>query len=87
VVTEESGNEYPIKQDIFARTYEAAGPGRYRKAARSRLVQVPEGWVAVLATLEGVIEVAHPDFVAIGADNEVYANSQAWVQANLEFLS
>jgi hypothetical protein len=86
VIVEDSGDEYPIKKAIFAKTYEAVSPGRYRRSARSRLVQVPEGWVALLATLEGGIEVRHPDYVVIGADDEVYANSQTWVEANLEFI-
>lgn len=86
VAIEESGDEYPIKKDLFAKTYEMVAPGRYRKSAPSRLVPVPKGWVAVLATLEGEIEVRHPDYVAIGQDGEVYANSLTWVSANLEFI-
>lgn len=85
VIIQDSGEAYPIKKSIFAATYEEAAPGRYRKKARSRLVQVPEGVVAVLATREGEIEVRHPDYVAIGAENEVYANSAQWVAENLVF--
>lgn len=86
VIVQDSGEAYPIKKDIFAATYEEIAPGRYRKKARSCLVQVPEGVVAVLATREGEIEVRHPDYVVIGAENEVYANSEEWVSANLEFV-
>ena len=32
------------------------------------------------------IEVRHPDYVVIGADNEVYANAAHWVTANLKFV-
>ena len=85
VITQDSGEAYPIKRAIFAATYEEAGPDRYRKKARSRLVQVPEGVVAVLVTREGEIEVRHPDYVAIGAENEVYANAAQWVKENLVF--
>lgn len=85
VVVEDSGEAYPIKRDVFSSTYQALGEGRYRKSACSRLVQVPEGWVAVLATLEGELEVRHPDYVAIGQTGEVYANSRDWVAANLAF--
>jgi hypothetical protein len=86
VIVQDSGEEYPIKKEIFAATYEEVEPGRYRKRARSRLVQVPEGVIAVLATKEGKIEVRHPDYVVIGVENEVYANAKAWVTANLELL-
>ncbi len=86
VIVQDSGEEYPIKKDIFTTSYEEVGPGRYRKKARSRLVQVPVGVVAVLATREGEIEVRHPDYVVIGVENEVYANSEEWVATNLEFI-
>ncbi len=86
VIVQESGEEYPIKKEIFAATYEEMEPGHYRKYARSRLVQVPERVIAVLATKEGLVEVRHPDYVVIGVENEVYANAEAWVRANLEFL-
>jgi len=86
VIVQDSGEAYPIKKSIFAATYEEVAPGRYRKKARSRLVQVPKGVVAVLATREGEIEVRHPDYVAIGAENEVYANAAQWVSENLTFV-
>jgi hypothetical protein len=80
------GRTVSHKKDIFAATYEETVPDRYRKKARSRLVQVPEGVVAVLTTREGEIEVRHPDYVAIGAENEVYANSAQWMVENLTFV-
>jgi hypothetical protein len=86
VIVQDSGEEYPIKRDIFLQTYEEVAPGRFRKTARSRLVQVPEGVVALLQTKEGELEVRHPDYVAIGAEGEVYANSAAWVSENLAFV-
>lgn len=86
VIVQDNGEAYPVKKAIFACTYELAEPGRYRKTARSRLVQVPAGVVAVLTTLEGSLEVCHPDYVAIGEDGEVYANAAAWVAQNLEFV-
>lgn len=83
IIIQPSGEEYPIKKEIFAATYEEMTAGHYRKTARSRLVQVPEGVVAVLITKEGRIEVQHPDYVVIGRENEVYANSAMWVSENL----
>ena len=85
VVMQDDGTAWPIKKDLFARTYEAAGRGRYRKVERSRLVQVPPDTVALLATLEGPLEVRHPDYVAVGAQGEVYANAANWVREHLAF--
>lgn len=85
VVMLDDGTAYPIKKDLFARTYEAAGPERYRKVERSRLVQVPPDTVALLATLEGPLEVRHPDYVAVGLSGEVYANAADWVREHLAF--
>lgn len=86
IIIQDDGEQYPIKKNIFSTTYEQTTPGRYRKKAHSRLVQVPPGAVAVLVTREGEIEVRHPDYVVIGADNEVYANSLQWVTENLAFI-
>ena len=85
VVVQDDGAAWPIKKDLFARTYEAAEPGRYRKVERSRLVQVPPDTVALLATLEGPLQVRHPDYVAIGSQGEVYANAADWVSEHLVF--
>lgn len=86
IIIQPSGEEYPIKKEIFAATYEETAAGHYRKTARSRLVQVPKGVVAVLVTKEGRLEVQHPDYVVIGRENEVYANSATWVSENLILL-
>jgi len=86
IIIQPSGEEYPIKKEIFAATYEEVTPGQYRKTVRSRLIQVPEGVIAVLVTKEGRIEVHHPDYVVIGKENEVYANTAAWVAENLILL-
>ena len=85
VVVQDDGAAWPIKKALFARTYEAAGPGLFRKVERSRLVQVPPDTVALLTTLEGLLEVRHPDYVAIGSRGEVYANAADWVQEHLQF--
>lgn len=85
VIVQDDGEAYPIKRDIFAQTYEGVAPGRYRKAARSRLVQVPPGVLACVASPEGELLVRHPDYVAIGAAGEVYANAADWVAENLSF--
>lgn len=86
VIVQHSGEEYPIKKDIFNAIYEETAPGRYRKKAPSRLVQVPKGVEVVLITREGRVEVRHPDYIVIGSQNEVYANTARWVAENLEFL-
>lgn len=79
---------YPCKRDIFEKTYEETEPGSglYRKIVKSRLVQVPVGVVAVLKTIEGELEVQHPDYIVVGAKNEIYTNRPDWVERNLEFV-
>lgn len=86
VIIQPSGDEYPIKKDTFAATYEEVTQGRYRKTSRSSLIQVPKSVTAVLVTREGRIEVRYPDYVVIGKENEVYANSAGWVAENLILL-
>ena len=51
----------------------------------SRLVQVPPGVLARLVNPEVELLVRHPDYVAIGAAGEVYANAAEWVAENLSF--
>lgn len=86
IVIDKSGSEAPVKKHVFERTYGEAAHGEFRKHAVVRLVQVPPGVTALLATLEGDLEVSYPDYVVIGADEEVYPNSAEWVAENLEFL-
>lgn len=86
IVVQPSGEEYPIKKTIFAATYEQTAKGRYRKTSRSRLVQVPEGVVVLLVTREGHLEVQYPDYVVIGKNNEVYANTAQWIAENMVLL-
>lgn len=86
VIRQDDGEEYPISRDVFAATYEQVTPGRFRKTARSRLVRCPEGVTAVLKSREGEMTVHYPDFIVVGAKNEVYANTPDWVAANLEFV-
>ena len=87
IVIDKSGGEAPIKRRIFERTYGEASHGEFRKHAVVRLVQVPAGVTAILATLEGELEVCYPDYVVIGAQDEVYPNGAEWVAENLEFLA
>ena len=75
-----------IKKSIFEATYEPVGQGQYRKKTIVQLVQVPTDADVVLRTLEGEVAVAHPNYVAIGAVDEVYPNSAEWVANNLELL-
>jgi hypothetical protein len=89
VMIPEAGHPYPCKIDIFHRSWEPHPdqPGRYRRKALCNLIQVPEGDVVTLNTLEGKVTVQHPDYIAIGIDGEVYSNSYGWAQSSLEFLS
>jgi hypothetical protein len=87
VVIDPSGSEAPVKKEVFERTYGETAHGEFRKHAAVRLVQVPPGVTAVLATREGDLEVRHPDYVVVGVDDEVYANAADWVAENLEFVA
>jgi hypothetical protein len=86
VIHQEDGEEYPIKRDIFADTYQEVAPGRYRRSVSTRLVQCPKEVTAILKTKEGVIRVQYPDYIVIGVKNEVYANSAARVADKLTFV-
>jgi hypothetical protein len=87
VVPMDGSPPYPCKISIFHESWVETEPGSgiYRRSAVSKIVPIPEGHEVVLKTLEGDEIVRHPDFVAIGVEGEVYANSADWVAANLEF--
>jgi len=78
--------EYPCKIDVFKETYREVTPGRFQKMAITNLVQIPQGVTVLLHTLEGKETATHPDYVAVGKKNEVYANAASWVQENLDFV-
>ncbi len=80
---------YPCKVAIFHESWRETEPGSgvYQRKALARVVPIPEGDQVVLHSLEGDITVGHPDFIAIGVEDEVYANSASWVADNLEFLA
>jgi len=88
VVPADGSPPYPCKISIFADTWAETQPGSglYRRHALARVIPIPEGDQVVLQSLEGEISLTHPDFIAIGVEDEVYANSASWVAANLEFL-
>lgn len=88
LVSEADPEGYPIKCEVFEKTYEEAEPGSelFRKTGVSHLVQVPLGVTVELTTLEGQITVEHPDFIVVGVNNEVYVNDQDWIEQNLEYI-
>jgi hypothetical protein len=45
----------------------------YRRSALCKFVPVPAGYTVTLKTREGDTTVSHPDYVAIGIDDEVYS--------------
>jgi hypothetical protein len=87
IVIDPSGSEAPVKRRIFERTYGEASHGEFRRHAISQLVQVPAGETVTVVTLEGELQVSHPDYIVIGAEGEVYSNGAQWVEQNLEFLT
>ena len=80
--------EYPIKIDEFNRTYEetASGTGKYRKKQKNRLVRIPEGWTTTLHCREGEEQASAGDWIAIDTRGCPYAQSQDFVNENLEFI-
>lgn len=87
IVIQPDGSEYPCKKDIFAETYEDTGFNLWRKKETSRLVQVPEGESVQIETLEGTLNaVEYPDYIVIGKQDELYANTKSWADKNLEIL-
>lgn len=86
IIIQSNGTEYPCKKDIFVETYVQDGDGWIKKEI-SRLVQVPEGEVVFIDTLEGKLNgVKYPDYIVIGKQDELYANNFHWTIQNLEFL-
>lgn len=92
IVIQNDGKEYPCKKDIFFKTYEwtdnntmmVPSARRYRKVATSTLVAIPEGVDVEIETLEGTLpKVSFPDYIVIGVEGELYANTKDFVEANL----
>lgn len=87
IIINNNGTEYPCKKDIFSATYQEVGPNLWRKTASSIIVRIPEGQSVEIETLEGTLNaVSYPDYIAIGAKGELYANSLDFVNKNLVIL-
>lgn len=96
VVVPENGDEYPCKKDIFFDTYQALpsvienrllGGYSFVKKATSQLVKIPEGYTLDIHSLEGIVYgVKYPDYIVIGAKEELYANTKNNVEDNMEIL-
>jgi hypothetical protein len=88
VVPTDGSLEYPCKIDLFHKAWVETEPGSsvyHRKP--SRVIQVPEGDLAIINSREGESRVAYPDFIALGLDDEVYCHSKEWVDKNLNFVN
>ncbi len=84
--TLDTTKEYPCKKDIFVKTWTATETnGVFKRSALNRVIQVPQGNTVTLKTLEGDETITHPDWIAIGSEDEVYSNGDDWVKQNLEF--
>lgn len=98
IVIQPNGKEYPCKSDIFYDTYVPKDSKidtannqvtieTWIKSAQTQIVRIPEGVEVEIETLEGVLPVVtFPDFIAIGAKGELYANTADFVEKNLEIL-
>jgi hypothetical protein len=89
VIPVDGSNPYPCKIDIFHSTWEEleGTSGVYRKKAKCKAIPIPENLTIKLNTREGSVEVSHPNYIAIGADNEVYSYSSDWIANNLNFIN
>ncbi len=83
----DGSESYPCKIDIFEKSWsETETSGVYERKALSRLIQVPVGDVVTLKTLEGDITVEHPTYIVLGVDDEVYSNTEEFINKNLIFI-
>lgn len=95
----DGADPYPCKIDIFNKSWEIVPDSSaeetslricssevYRRTAPTKVVQVPEGETVLLCTLEGIQVVSHPNYIAIGVEDEVYPRTKEWVDTNLDFL-
>lgn len=93
IIIHPDGKEYPCKKDIFFDTYQAVpfavledviAGYRFIKSAKSTLVAIPEGYDVTVSSLEGDLkEVRHPDYIVIGAKDELYVNTQKTVNEHM----
>lgn len=91
IVIQDNGKEYPCKKDIFYSTYEkvndCGNTQKWAKKATSTLVEIPAGCHVEIKTLEGTLPaVSFPDYIVIGASDELYANTYEFAKTNLTFV-
>lgn len=87
IIVDSNGEQYPCKRDIFEQTYVAHPEGGYVKRGTSTIVKIPDNVSVDVVSLEGAVEsVEAPDYIAVGAKNECYANSKTFVEGNLEVV-
>jgi hypothetical protein len=87
VIPVDGSDPYPCKIDIFHNTWEEIdGTGTYRKTGLCRFIPIPEGTTVELKTLEGPVEVSHPNYIALGAEGEVYSYSKEFIEKNLDLI-
>jgi hypothetical protein len=93
IVIQSDGKEYPCKKDIFFQTYQAVpavvlenviAGYKFIKSAKSTLVAIPEGYDVTVGSLEGDLKgVRYPDYIVIGAKDELYVNTQKTVKEHM----
>jgi hypothetical protein len=97
IIVQPNGTEYPCKKDIFFSTYtpvpaisneDLIAGYKFVKSATTTIVPIPQRFDVTIQTLEGVLPVVtYPDYIAIGAVGELYANTKQFVDDNLEFVN
>jgi hypothetical protein len=84
LIPSSGGSEYPCKIDIFHETWEeTTQPGIYQKKGICIFVPLPKDTTVILETLEGSVQVSHPNYIAIGKNDEVYSYSEDFVDNEL----
>lgn len=90
-VAKDAGGEYPYDKEAFAKNMEAVSdvPGSYRKATPSRLIEIPEGVTVNCVTIDQgsqkPMRITAPDFLGIGAKNEVYPVKRATFNSDFQW--
>lgn len=87
------GNQYPYDIEAFKLNMEEVPeqPGYYRKITASRLIAIPLNIVVLCVTIDQgkqePLRVSYPDYIGVGAKNEVYPVRRAVVESDFDWIN